>query len=258
MDATPSSTNADLMAAVLLLLSEVDRPTGASVIHEHLLLKGFQLSEPTVGRLLRELDRRGYTTSEGRLGRLLTTAGREQLQRLEDRSSRDLNTRRLMDALRADTLADIINVLVARRGIEREMARAAALNATPDEIEVLREHDRSIRRGETVEGLHHLLAPAAHNPVLDSVYRLITHDPDVSRLVNQLMQNKGKFFDLPFNNRLIKAIERHDPDAAESAVIEHIDEVLAVAEEAWSAVRRKERGKDRGGGRTAKARAARA
>ncbi len=247
MDVTPSSTNPDLTAAVLQLLSEVDRPTGASVIHEHLLNQGFQLSEPTVGRLLRELDRRGYTTAEGRLGRLLTASGREQLQLLEDRTSRNRNARQLMDALRADTLTDIINVVLARRGIEREMARAAALKATPAELEALREHDRAIRRGETEEGLHHLLAPAAHNPVLESVYLLITHDPDVSRLVEELMQAKGRMFDLPFNKRLIDAIAKHDPEAAEAAVIEHIGLVLATVEEFWTVVRRKERSAGRRG-----------
>jgi GntR family L-lactate dehydrogenase operon transcriptional regulator len=233
-----TSPNQDLVAAVLSLLSKTDRPTGASVIHERLLGQGFQLSEPTVGRLLRELDRRGFTTRRGRLGRMLTASGLQELQRLRDSSSRAQNTRQFLDSLRAETLVDVVNVLVARRGIEREMARAAALNATSEDIAALREHDRMVRNGKIMEGLHAHLAAAAHNPVLDSVFRLITQDPEVRRVVNLIMQSQGKLLDLSFNQRLIKAVQKRDPDAAEAAVQAHMDELLTAVEEFWSQLRR--------------------
>jgi GntR family transcriptional repressor for pyruvate dehydrogenase complex len=233
-----SAPNQDLVAAVLSLLAEADRPTGASVIHERLLDQGFQLSEPTVGRLLRELDRRGLTARQGRLGRLVTAQGQEELQRLRDSSSREQNTRQFLDSLRAGTLADVVNVLAARRGIEREMARAAALHATPEDISALRDYDGMVRAGKIVDGLHGHLAAAAHNPVLDSVFRLITQDPEVRRVVNHIMRDRGKLLDLGFNQRLITAIQNRDPDAAETAVRDHLDEVLAAVEDFWSALRR--------------------
>jgi GntR family transcriptional repressor for pyruvate dehydrogenase complex len=235
------STSADeLTGAVLSLLIDADKPTGASVIHERLLGQGFQLSEPTVGRLLREFDRLGYTTSEGRLGRLVTSKGRAHLQRLEDTSSRDRNAKQFLQSLRAETLADVLNVVVARRGIEREIARAAAINATAEDIAALHTHDRRIRDGEIVDGLHGLLSTAAHNPVLDSVMRLITHDPDIGRLIGELLRERGKLLDIGFNRRVIDAIERRDPDAAEAAVLAHLDEVLDTVQEFWSATRRTE------------------
>jgi GntR family L-lactate dehydrogenase operon transcriptional regulator len=228
--------------AVLAALEEAGQPTGASVVHGRLLDLGFTLSEPTVGRMLREFDRQGLARPVGRLGRVLTTAGRSRLQELQDARNRDKNTNHLMDSLRAETLEDIINVLLARRGIERELARAAALKATAADIAALQAHDERMRVGETgdaEEGLHTLLAPAAHNPVLASVYRVITRDPRIIRLLNHvLIADRGMSSDFAFNARLIEAIVNRDSDAAEAAVVEHLDAVISTVGEVWASVKR--------------------
>ncbi len=57
---------------VLHLLSISEEPLGAGSIREELARSGMDLSEASVGRLLRGLDGRGFTTRIGFQGRLLT------------------------------------------------------------------------------------------------------------------------------------------------------------------------------------------
>ncbi len=231
----------DLVAAVLAILSTARGPIGASTIHAQLLRDDFDLSEPTVGRLLRELDRLGYTTPRGRLGRSITPKGRRTLGGLQDRRDRQMHARHFVAQLRTATLADLINILLARRGVERELARAAATNATVKDLAEFRTHYEAIKRGETLMGLHEELARASHNPVLGSVSRMLRRDAEIARLLERVLEERGDVVDLPFGRRLIDAIRRHDPDAAEKAVADHFDGMLAMARLAWSATRGRRR-----------------
>jgi len=224
----------DLTTAVLQILSGSDKPTGSSVIHERLLGSGFRLSEPTVGRLLRALDRLGYTTRRGHLGRTLTPAGQTQLTQLRRTEHRAGNVREIVEHLRADTLESVINVLHARRGVEREIARAAATNRTARDLVRLRARYDAMRRGEQhPEGLHEMLAHAAHNPVLESLYRAIREDPDVSLVVDEIATERGTHVDIRFNQRLLAALDKRDEDAAERAVVDHMDELLKTVRARW-------------------------
>lgn len=228
---------ADLTAAVLFILAAADRPTGASVIHERLLGRGFQISEPTVGRLLREFDRLGYTSSQGRLGRLLTAKGRQQLQRLDDTTSRDQNAKQLLGSIRSDTLPDVIDALTARRGVEREMARLAALRIEDDELAELRSYGQQNREGdECHEGLHDLLARSCRSPVLQSIHQILTRDPELSRLLSRVCSETEVHAGKRFEHRIVEALERRDPDEAEAAVAGHIDDLLAAVKSSWDSV----------------------
>jgi DNA-binding FadR family transcriptional regulator len=44
--------------------------------------------------------------------------------------------------------------------------------------------------------------------------------------------------DPAFNQRLIQAIQRRDPDAAEAAVVDHLEETLDVVQMAWNGMQR--------------------
>jgi len=64
---------------VCLLKSMLGRqnPLGSGTACEMLAKAGFQISEATVGRLLKTMDNKGYTTRIGFQGRMLTDQGRE-------------------------------------------------------------------------------------------------------------------------------------------------------------------------------------
>jgi DNA-binding FadR family transcriptional regulator len=65
------------------------------------------------------------------------------------------------------------------------------------------------------------------------------------RLLGRLLGDKVNEIDLEFNRRIIEALERRDPDAAEAAALEHIDEVHAIVEDLRDAVEGRSDGRRR-------------
>ncbi len=139
----------------------------------------------------------------------------------------------MVDNLRADSLDEILDLLAARRGVEREIARAAAVNATRRDLADMRAGYESMREGRSYEGLHEILARASHNPVLESLYGVLTRDPAIARAVNRIASQRGQLVDVRFNQRLLSALAKKDPDAAERVVVDHLDELITTVREYW-------------------------
>lgn len=228
----------DLIVAVLSVLSDVN--AGASNIREMLVGDGHRVSEPTVARLLRQLDRDGYTSPSGNQGRILTAAGRAHLAALVDSRHRTGNVRQIVEQLRFGSLDDIVNILVARRGVEREIARAAAANATKADVIALEKQLQRVRDGRAPD-IHDALARAAHNAVLEALSNALARDPDMNRLHGQLAERRTVGDDLAFGRDVIDAIAKHDADSAEALVVRHLDEMVSVATAYWREVRARSR-----------------
>src|SRR5260221_4872293 len=116
----PRTAHPELSIAALTIVLGAARPVGAIALHQLLLKRGFAVSEATVGRILRDFDRLGYTTLGMTTGRKITGKGRACLEELRAGRSRAEATQAVDRHLRADTLAQVMSVLLARRGIERE------------------------------------------------------------------------------------------------------------------------------------------
>jgi GntR family L-lactate dehydrogenase operon transcriptional regulator len=227
--APPSSD--ELIATVLELIDNIGlgRPVGSRVINQSLMERQLALSESTVARLLSQMDRAGHTVPNGNQGRILTPQGRRHYQGLRDRSRREGNARRMWQILGSVALTDMRNVLVARRGIEREIAREAALHASGVDVAALRAAVRRNQRRPT-EDVHRVLVKIAHNPFLEAVYQVLTQDPRMQRLVNQLPVRPTSR-STRFGERLLEAIVRHDANLAEALMVDHIDELIAATNE---------------------------
>jgi len=226
----------ELSIAALTVILGAARPVGAISLHQQLLRRGFDVSEATVGRLLRDFDRLDYTTLGITTGRRITRKGRAHLEALRNGRSRVEATQAIDKHLRADTLSQVMSVLLARRGIEREIARAAAVNATKADLAAIRERARRIDSGEDLPGIHELLAAAAHSPLLEAVHRLVTQDPQIRAALLRLTDAHASALDRPFHKRIIEALSRKDARAAESAIVQHIDATTAAVRKSWSAL----------------------
>jgi GntR family transcriptional repressor for pyruvate dehydrogenase complex len=219
---------------VLEILSGATGPMGSVRIQGQMSRRHIALSEPTVGRLLREMDAQGLTLPVSRLGRIITSAGEAFLKRATEGYDRDKRVQRFAMSIRTSTKDEITDVLVARRAVEREIARAAAARATKAEIALLRSHAEAQSAGRTRVGLHDLLAQIAGNPVLESALHLIRGDLTIRARLNEILADQQKWHDEEFNRKIISALERHDPDAAEVAVMDHIESVLSAVEADWN------------------------
>jgi GntR family transcriptional repressor for pyruvate dehydrogenase complex len=126
-------------------------------------------------------------------------------------------------------------LLDVRRMIEPALAARAAKNATPEEIaqmrEILERHEAKLRRGEQAidedSDFHYALALAARNSVVLRVLDVLMDLLRESR--SRSLQVKGRperSFD--GHRRILRAIERRDQRAAESAVRQHLKEIEEV------------------------------
>ncbi len=229
---------------VLRLLSQAAGPVGSGQLSRMLAASGETLSEATVGRLLRSLDDKGYTKRLGYRGRVLTAAGRKRLEQLERQTQQLHAGFKFINSLKADKLNELLEVLVARRAIERENARLAAEKITDRELAMLREiierHKRLHREGkigaaEDVE-FHRLIAKASRNRVLLAATDVIRYNGQLSPALHFIRtQVRGTIVE--DHERILEALEAGDPAAAEQAMIQHLENVMADVKKYWAKMR---------------------
>ena len=219
---------------VLHLLDATDGPAGSGTLMERLEDLGFRVSEPTVGRFLRTLDRRGLTERVSNKGRGLTEAGRARLRALCDDDSQVHYQRELMRSIQSTTLDEIVEVLIARRALERETARLAAERAADEDIarleEAVRAHRAAIESGGDVAEadvhFHALVAQASRNRVLAAAIDLIRRDRQVTLTLDAMLRRTTHKYAVGHEG-IVSAIRARDASAAERAMLGHIDTVIA-------------------------------
>ncbi|HEU4382576.1 MAG TPA: FadR/GntR family transcriptional regulator [Anaeromyxobacteraceae bacterium] len=134
-----------------------------------------------------------------------------------------------------EVIADLIDV---RKMLEPALAARAARRATAEEIarleEILRRQRARVLRGEsTIEEdseFHSVVAHAARNgvilKVLDVLMDLLKETRTRSLQVPGRLQRS-----LAGHRRVLEAIRRRDPDAAERAVRRHLEEIESIVME---------------------------
>ena len=229
--------------AILSVLEDKGEPLGSGFLSQYLNSWGFNLSEATVGRVLSHMDRANYSEKLGFQGRVITGAGRVKLEELQNKQHRLAYGNRFVQTLQSSKKEELIEVLTARRAIERELARLAAINATEAEIELLesgiREQQQySVNKQLSLEHdteFHKLLATAAKNKVLAAALDLIRHDAQLSPILSYIRTEVGGKLVVD-HSRIVLAVKQRNPDQAEQAMIKHIEGLINDVEKYWSTV----------------------
>jgi GntR family transcriptional regulator, transcriptional repressor for pyruvate dehydrogenase complex len=223
-------------------LASAAGPIGASRLVEELSRHDIDLSEATAGRFLRSLDRRGLTRPMGKLGRLLTEEGRIRLQQLQILQRQGEHSALLVGAATPVDIDELIDLLYVRRAVEPEAARHAALRATDQERDAIRavadSHIHHVIGGtdhaEAAIDFHRLVARASHNKMLTAVASL-TLDPSnnpLSTLLDVISIEAGAHFAFAHEHRdIVEAIIARQPQRAEVAMREHVDDLIRVVQE---------------------------
>lgn len=199
-----------------------DGPVGSGTLWPAFADDEFGVSEPTMGRLLRRLDAQGYTRRVANRGRVLTDAGLARLEVLRSEQGRDSYQFELLEAVRAETVATLLDVLVARRGVEREIARLAPARITEEEIaevertlETMRQE--TLRRGvaevRTDRHFHRQIARACRNRFLSAALELIRGDEALQKTLLAIRQSVGARVMID-HERIVDALRRRDPAEA--------------------------------------------
>jgi len=230
---------------ILCIMEERVEPMGSGLISQLLQDRGFGVSEATVGRVLNEMDRKALTSKEGFKGRTITDGGRTELENFRNLERRLAYGNRFIETLKSTKKEDLIDILVARRAIERELARLAALHATDSEIlrmeSVLIDQEQfSLQKQMTAEQdvkFHKLVSESAKNKVLAAALDLIRHDGQLSPILEYIRTEVGGRL-VVGHGKILSAIRDRDPDGAEQAMVDHIESLIEDVQKYWSLVER--------------------
>ena len=190
-------------------------PAGAKLPSERELAQASRLSRPIVREVLRGLQERGLV--EIHPGRGSYAAGPSSIT-----ISQSLNSFARTDGV---TPKDLIE---ARATLERQTAELAAQRATAADSRKLRElavafdrADSLIERAKVDLAFHAMVAKAAHNPVLETMFGAIA--PLVFLLQLRSLSDPAVIAaGAPLHRVVVEAIDAHDPGAAGEAMGRHV------------------------------------
>lgn len=226
----------------LALLAGAGEPVGSARLAEAWRRAGIPMAEATAGRYLRRLDERGLTRSMGaKLGRVITDAGQQRLAQLRLSRRLDEHGARVLGAVKATEIEELIDLLYVRRAVEAEAARLAAQRATDDELARIaalssRHIDDVCSGCDIVEPsmhFHRLVAEASHNRMLVAVALLLldpANDP-LAKALGQIALDTGDTPDHAADHvALALALRTRDAPAAEGAMRTHLDKLIRTVE----------------------------
>ncbi len=229
----------DLEFQTLSILNRAQEPVGSGWLSEQLRQEGRPVSEATAGRLLRDLDHKGYTEKTGYRGRTLTGTGLRHLEELRVERSRLFRGHELLKALRVGDMQQLVQVLVARRAIEREISRLAAIKVSDGELAGIREivtfYAQAQTASETAEWdfrFHRMLSRIAGNKVLDATTELI-HQEAQQVPIPAYIAKKIKAAVVEDHWQIVTALETRDPNLAEEAMVHHINAIIEGVTTYW-------------------------
>lgn len=232
-----------LQCAILKIVSNSQDPVGSGFICDNLKLQGYDISEATVGRLLRELDIEGFTEKVGFKGRSLTFLGKEKLTELEKESDIHHYGNELISAIKATGLAELLEILTARKVIESQLAKLAAECITQDDIteiqNIIDRQQRHVEQGHSIAqddvDFHCIIARIARNRVLEAAMALIRQHGQLSPIFEHIRKEvkSGVVLD---HREIFEALATKNPEAAEKAMLKHITNIEEDVIKFWETV----------------------
>ena len=225
---------------ILKMMREAKEPMGSWSILETLAERGVETSSATIGRILRKLEKCGYLKKEKFRGRTITRKGINAIQINKKLNEMTFQQNKLIQFLDPHRLGDFLTVLEARRAIERETARKAALYATEEEInlmeEILKRQEAKYQEHQwiTEEDLnfHKTIARASRNSILESMYSLLAIFGQQSTAFELLREKINAKYMVSHRN-ILNAIKQGNPDKAEEAMLAHIDNLMDDIKKFW-------------------------
>ncbi|MGD1148825.1 MAG: FCD domain-containing protein [Thermoanaerobaculaceae bacterium] len=217
------------MALVLERLDGIADGVGSGTLQLYLRDQGIAVSQPTVGRILRELDHEQLTVKVSNRGRVLTEKGRQRLELLRYDNARHQWADELMSHLEPSSRADFLPLLKALSVIESEIARLAAERATDDQVQEMHVSVETQRKNleEPTHGaqqgtdFHHLLGNACGNRFLQLAKSVLWDaNPALRDLWYEANIITGDS-SYPAHRRLAQAIAAHDPRTAQRTMRDH-------------------------------------
>ncbi len=225
---------------VLKILSESDQPMGSWNIAEEITEQGIEVSTATIGRVLKQLEKAGYLKKENVRGRMITEKGLNAIKSAAHQTELNHYHDALKELVNSNTLNNYLQVLEARKAIERSTVALAAENITDKELKNLEkivkkqisDRDKGLSIALDDIDFHLLIAKASRNEALLSLYMILSKMGQQSELFEKLREKVGE----PYNDShlaIFTALANHDSASAEAALIRHIDILKEDVNKYW-------------------------
>lgn len=230
-----------LEADALAVIRDANQPMGSCKLRHILFQMGHDVSEATIGRVLQRFDKHGYTLKVGFKGRSLSPAGRARLARFAVRETNLFWGTNFSEVLLCQRKERLLEVLVARRAIENELAALAAVHGTMAEIQQLYEIVEEQRRGDSAghvtakqdADFHAAIARMARNKTLASILGLTRQDNQLTLVLEYIRKRVQSVISID-HDRIFKAIAARQPEQARLAMERHINYIIADIELFWT------------------------
>jgi DNA-binding FadR family transcriptional regulator len=224
----PSGETQSALTQLRAYLANAGTGPGARLPAERDLAHGLGISRGTLRRALAELEAEGLIWRHVGRG---TFVGNRPVDTVQD----------LSEVVRRTSPAD---VMVARMALEPELARLAALHATPADLDELQECVRESRDAPDWRSyefwdnrLHRAVAEATGNVVLLSLFEslnTVRRTVTWGRLRRQPVRPDATHHSFAEHDAIVAAIHARDPQAAADAMRTHLrsvrDNLLVWAE----------------------------
>lgn len=224
------------MLALVEIFSVSPGPMGTRHARSELSRHGYDLSESSISRLLREMDRRGWTQPVSAKGRVLAAEGR---RRAADAVLAKRGSESVTRAVAVRDVKDLLDLLRARQAVESAIAGDAARSTNTDDLHALRQiHDthRSAVGSEAMiaqPGLmfHRKIAAMATNRMLKLAadMMLAPHLDRVESVLDLAVRSEQDGV-VDEHAHVLDRIAHGDPAGAEQAMNEHFASMIAAAE----------------------------
>jgi DNA-binding FadR family transcriptional regulator len=233
--------------AILQVMQSQTQPIGSWSIYYVLRQRGFGVSAPTIGRRLRELERKRLLGKRSVDGRIITPRGQKLLRKMARDEKNRGRASRLLKVLDGKTRKDVIDQLTVRRIIEVEGAGLAAAHATQTDIAkleaVVQKQKESIERGELGvkedNSFHETLAKASGNKVIFLTVHLLRSQEWMNYAVTAIRNRMGTRLAVD-HEKIISALKDRDTSSARRAMEHHIDQLAADVDRYWKQFRQSE------------------
>lgn len=180
-----------------------------------------------------EMDVEGFTLLKGRKGRLLTEQGLERIKILEKELQQKSVNSQLIQMLNHSGEKALLDVLVARRALEREIASLAAQRASKEYIFLLEASiatqnqllSQNMIPYEEDREFHRLLAYAAQNQILLHAVELVWETSRDFLETAYIRQRVGSELVVD-HQQILEAVAAGSPEQAEAAMVNHINQMI--------------------------------
>lgn len=225
---------------ILEYMLTTNEPVGSWVLKVRLEHKGMEVSTATVGRSLKNLDAKGYTKLVETRGRKITYEGATYVKELMDKVQRDILQRKIMDAAQPHNLSEVLQLMRARKIIECETAKLAAIHADSNDLKSIENsiiqhedcvvHDKDLT--EIALDFHGRVALASKNRFLNAVIDILIYEEIKleSKIEDLVTRERGEEY-LMQHRLIADAIRNRDAQESEKQMGLHMDTMIADVEE---------------------------